>query len=73
MVLVAVEGTLERMQEEHDICVFLRRLSLQTDMRCSVRFNLASCCTRPNGLNAQRDSRVITQKQTGQCCHTGVP
>jgi len=41
MVSVAVEERLERMQEERGISVFLRYSSLQTDMRCSVRFNLA--------------------------------
>jgi hypothetical protein len=50
MVSVAVEERLERMQEERDIRVFYRHLSLQTDMCSSVRFNLASCRTRPNGV-----------------------
>lgn len=50
MVSAAVEGKLVKMQEEHDIRVFHRHLSLQTDMCSSVRFNLASCRTRPNGV-----------------------
>jgi hypothetical protein len=72
MVSVAVEGKLDRMQEEHDICVSCRHLSLQTDMHCSVRFNLAHAVLVRTALNAQRDGRVIIQRRAVQYRQTNT-